>query len=136
MTSIRPTKNLDDVLELMSTEHQQLSETIARIKSAIDSQDLSVVRRELLRLQSSEQAHFRHEEEVMEYYDYPDIASHKDIHKVMADTLSNINRNVVIDKLHNISDDLGVYLERALRQILEQDNDLRDFVMELRKDTS
>ncbi len=51
MTSIRPTKNLDDILELMSTEHQQLAETIARIKSAIDSQDLSVVRRELLRLQ-------------------------------------------------------------------------------------
>jgi hemerythrin-like metal-binding protein len=136
MNSIRPTKIFDDVLALMGTEHQQLSEAIARIKSAIASQDLSVVRLELLQLQSSEQAHFHHEEEMMQRYDYPDIVSHKEVHKVMADTLSSIVRNVVIDKLHDISDDLGNYLEKALSQILEHDNDLRDFLLARRKNTS
>ncbi len=135
MTSRPPTESLDDVLKLMSTEHQQLSENIARIKSAIGSQDLSVIRRELMHLQSSEQSHFHHEETIMEHYNYPDIISHKNIHNEMIETLNNINRTVIIENLHNISDDLGKYLERSVRQIAENDNDFRDFLLELKKDT-
>jgi len=120
-------------LELMSTEHRQLSENIDRIKSAIGSQDLSVIRRELMQLQSSEQFHFKHEETIMEQYNYPDIISHKKIHNEMIETLNNINRTIIIETLHRISNDLGKYLEESLRQILEHDNDLRDFLLNRKK---
>ena len=133
MDSRSPAESLDDVLELMSTEHRQLSENIDRIKSAIGSQDLSVIRRDLLQLQSSEQLHFSHEEEIMEQYNYPDIISHKKIHNEMIETLNNINRTVIIENLHRISADLGKYLEESLRQILEHDDDLRDFLLNHKK---
>ncbi len=133
MDSRSPAESLDDVLELMSTEHRQLSENIDRIKSAIGSQDLSVIRRDLLQLQSSEQLHFSHEEEIMEQYNYPDIISHKKIHNEMIETLNNINRTVIIENLHRISADLGKYLEESLRQILQHDNDLRDFLLNRKK---
>jgi hemerythrin-like metal-binding protein len=120
----------------MSTEHQQLSEDIARIKSAISSQDLSAITRELMHLQSSEQIHFRHEEKLMEDCNYPEIVSHKATHNAMLGTLNNINRTVIIENLHDISDDLGKYLETSLRQIAENDNDFRDFLLELKKDAS
>ena len=135
MVSRPPTESLDDVLALMSTEHQQLSEDIAKIKSAIASQDLSAITRELMHLQSSEQFHFQHEEKMMDDCNYPDFDSHKDTHNSMLETLNNINRTIIIENLHNISDDLGKYLETSLRQIAENDNDFRDFLLELKKDT-
>ncbi len=135
MVSRPTTESLDDVLKLMSTEHQQLSEDIARIKSAIASQDLSTITRELMHLQTSEQIHFQHEEKLMEDCNYPDFVSHKDAHNANLETLNNINRTLIIEDLHRISDDLGKYLERSLRQIAEIDNDFRDFLLELKKDT-
>ncbi len=136
MVSRPPTESLDYVLALMSTEHQQLSENIARIKSAMASRDLSVIRRELMHLQTSEQFHFQHEEKMMENCNYPDIVSHKATHNAMLETLNNINKTIIIENLHNISDDLGKYLETSLRQIAENDNDFRDFLLELKKDSS
>lgn len=133
MASRLPAEILDDVLELMSTEHQLLSESVDRITSAIASQDLPIIRRELLHLQSSEQIHFRHEEEVMERCNYPSLVSHKDQHSAMAKVLSSVIRLVVVEKLRNISDDLGKYLERSLRHALEHDNDFRDFLLNLRE---
>ena len=135
MVSRHPAESLDDVLELMRTEHQQLSENIARIKSAIASQDLSVIRRELMRLELYEQSHFHDEEKVMEHYNYPNIVSHKDRHNTMIEILNNINRIVILENLQSISEDLGKYLEKSLEDALEDDNDLRDFLVELKKDT-
>ena len=135
MVSRPSTESLDDVLAIMSTEHQQLSENIARIKSAIASKDLSTIRRELMHLQSSEQIHFQHEETIMKNCDYPEVVSHKDAHNAMLETLNNINRTLIIEDLHRISDDLGKYLERSVRQIAENDNGFRDFLLELKKDT-
>ncbi|MCH8110425.1 MAG: hemerythrin family protein [Proteobacteria bacterium] len=134
MAARLPAETLDDVLELMSTEHQLLSESVDRITSAIASQDLPVIRRELLHLQSSEQIHFRHEEEVMERCNFPGLVSHKDQHGAMVKTLSSIIRLVFVEKLRNISGDLGKYLERSLRHTMEHDNDFRDFLLKLRKD--
>lgn len=133
MISRSPSQSFDDVLELMSTEHQRLSETIGRIRSAIVSQDLPVIRLELVRLQSSEELHFHREEQMMEHYDYPDGVNHKNTHKAMLEALKNINRSIFAEKLHNISDDLGKYLEKSVGQISAHDNHLRDFVLELKK---
>ena len=135
MVTRPPTESLDDVLKLMSTEHQQLSEDIARIKSAIASKDLSTINRELLHLQSSEQIHFQHEEKMMEDCNYPDFVSHKDTHNAMLETLNNINRTIIIENLHDISNDLGRYLETSLRQIAKNDNDFKEFLLELKRDT-
>ena len=135
MVSRQPTESLDDVLELMNTEHQQISEIVGSINSAIASQDLSVIKRELMHLQLFEQSHFRHESEIMERYNYPDIVSHKDTHNTIIETLNSIITSIIIENLHSISEDLGKYLARSLRHILEDDNDLRDFLLEIKKDT-
>lgn len=135
MVSRQPTESLDDVLELMNTEHQQISEIVGRINSAIASQDLSVIKRELMHLQLFEQSHFRHENEIMERYNYPDIVSHKDTHNTTIETLNSIIRSIIIENLHRISEDLGKYLVKAQSHILEDDNDLRDFLLEIKKDT-
>ena len=135
MGSRSPAESVDDVLDLMTTEHRQLSDNIDRIKSAINSQDLSVIRRELMHLQLFEQSHFRHENEIMERYNYPDIVSHKDTHNTTIETLNSIIRSIIIENLHRISEDLGKYLAKSQRHILEDDNDLRDFLLEIKKDT-
>jgi len=135
MVSKQPTESLDDVLELMNTEHQQISEIVGRINSAIASQDLPVIKRELMHLQLFEQSHFRHENEIMERYNYPDIVSHKDTHNTTIETLNSIIRSIIIENLHRISEDLGKYLAKSQRHILEDDNDLRDFLLEIKKDT-
>lgn len=69
----------------------------------------------------------------MERCNYPSLVSHKDQHSAMAKVLSSVIRLVVVEKLRNISDDLGKYLERSLRHALEHDNDFRDFLLNLRE---
>lgn len=133
MSPIPPVESFDDVLALMSSEHQLLSESVDRIKSAIAKQDLPEIGRELLHLQSAEQIHFRHEEEVMERCNFPDLTKHKDEHSAMAKTLDSIVRLVVVEKLRNISVDLGSYLEKSLEHAVEHDNDFRDFLLNLSK---
>ena len=88
-----------------------------------------------MRLQLNEQSHFHDEEKVMEHYNFPNIVSHKDTHNTMIEILNNINAIVILENLQSISEDLGKYLEKSLNGALEADNDLKDFLVELKKDT-
>jgi hemerythrin len=68
-------------------EHRALFDFIDDMRDTIDAGERDVLTRSLRDFQGKVKAHFRHEEEIMRLYGYPDFESHRSQHADLVRTL-------------------------------------------------
>lgn len=124
----------DDALDQMKAEHDQLVQTVHKIREAIEAENVDLATRLLMQLQVHQQAHFDHEVAVMESCRYPDAAEHQASHEGLIDVLHNIYRLINLENLQQLSHELAEYLEASLDHIIEVDRPLQDFLTIKRDD--
>lgn len=120
--------HIDQLLKEMELEHDQLFQSVDRIKESIGAEDMDEAKRRLIQLQGFQQAHFEHEVALMEQYEYPDIDDHKNTHVELIDALHSINRLIILENPRRLDVDLADYLENSLKHVIEVDRPFQEFL--------
>ena len=128
MSGANTDNKIDNLLEEMKSEHDQLFQTVANIREALSRADIKTAKRNLLQLQIFQQAHFNHELELMKNYDYPDTSNHKKKHDTLIETLHSVNHLINVERVHQLSSELEIYLENSLKHIIEVDRPFQEFL--------
>lgn len=128
MSAGNTAEQIDRVLEDMKSEHEQLIQTVHKIRDAIVAKDIDVAQQHLMNLQVYQQTHFQHEVAMMERYKYPHIKAHKETHDSLMRALDSINRLINLENLQRLNGELAVYLEDSLKHIIEADRPLQEFL--------
>jgi hemerythrin len=123
----------DQVLEEMKSEHEQLFQTVDRIRDALSAEDVNAVKRHLMELQIYQQSHFDHEVGLMEQYEYPHIKDHKKTHENLNEALHGLNRVINLENLQRLNGELAVYLDKSLKHVIEVDRPFQEFLSAPRK---
>ena len=119
---------IDKALEDMKSEHEQLVQTVHKIRDAIAAKDVNTAQQHLMNLQAYQQSHFQHETAFMERHKYPHIEDHKKSHDNLIKVLDSINRLISLENLQRLNGELAVYLEDSLTHIIEADRPLQEFL--------
>ncbi|ADG13897.1 hemerythrin-like metal-binding protein [Methanocaldococcus infernus ME] len=87
---IKWSKDLETGISTFDEEHKTLIETLNEVYSLLENKE-SEKAKELLRNNIVEYAskHFKHEEEIMEKYNYPELENHKKIHNMFVNMIVN-----------------------------------------------
>lgn len=129
MIDNRVDDDIDGILGAMKQEHEDLVRLVGRIKLAIDKKNVDDATELLVELQLYQQAHFQHEIDLMERYDYPDTAMHEAAHLALIESLNSIYRIIKLENLRRLNGELGTYLEDSLSHIMEVDRPLQEFLL-------
>ncbi|WP_456418792.1 bacteriohemerythrin, partial [Methanocaldococcus infernus] len=87
---IKWSKDLETGISTFDEEHKTLIETLNEVYSLLENKE-SEKAKELLRNNIVEYAskHFKHEEEIMEKYNYPELENHKKVHSMFVNMIVN-----------------------------------------------
>ncbi len=116
------------LLNEIELEHDQLFQTVDRIKDSLGAEDMAVARHRLMQLQVFQQSHFEHEVDLMEQYEYPGVNDHKNTHNGLNEALHSINRLINLENLRHLNGELAVYLENSLKHVIEVDRPFQEFL--------
>ena len=119
---------VDKVLDEMKSEHEQLFQTVDRIRDALSAEDMSVAKNQLIKLQIYQQSHFDHETGLMEQYEYPHSNDHKQTHGNLIEALRSIIKLIYLENLQRLNGELADYLDNSLKHVIEVDRPFQEFL--------
>ncbi len=119
---------VDKILDEMKSEHEQLFQTVDRIRDALSAEDMSVAKHHLIKLQIYQQSHFDHELGLMEQYEYPHSNDHKKTHGNLIEALRSINKLINLENLQRLNGELADYLDNSLKHVIEVDRPFQEFL--------
>ena len=129
MNAVNEGDDIRHVLDEMRSEHEQLIDTVEKIRDAIRVGDVAAATEYLMQLQVHQEDHFQHEVALMETYGYPQTRDHEVTHKRLTDSLYGIIQLIKVENLRQLNGELGDYLEKSLKHIIEADRPLQDFLL-------
>ena len=119
---------IDLVLEKMTSEHEQLFQTVDEIREALSAEDLNLAKQHLMALQIQQQSHFEHEVGLMEQYEYPQIKDHRKTHDKLNGALHGLNRLIILENLQRLNGELATYIDNSLNHVIEVDRPFQEFL--------
>ncbi len=120
---------IDQVLDEMKSEHEQLFQTVDKIRDALSAEDMSVAKHHLIKLQIYQQSHFEHELALMEQYEYPHIKDHEKTHENLIEALRSINKLINLENLQRLDGEVADYLDNSLKHVIEADRPFQEFLL-------
>lgn len=84
-------------IKFMDDEHKTLINAVSKLNNAIEqSNDINKIFDFIYFLSNYVQYHFKHEEEVMIKYEYPDYNDHKQLHEFFIDDVKKIIKELTV----------------------------------------
>ena len=114
----------------MDDEHRQFVARVNELnKAIIESEDKAVVLRAVERLLNDAKLHFLHEEELLEKWNYPELADHIALHVELRAQFERATKEIAEDELSFVWALKALRLKQALvEHLVKEDRKYHDFL--------